>query len=578
MAGESLIEKLEYNEAKQIIKIPKIDENHRILENTTKKINDSLLTLETPEIELSQIRTEIFFLKPDFFKSPKNQKEKFLKANIELYIASFKKLCTEYNNFISEISKGLISLKNPSLELISEINKILTQFENTIKSLCAPIISKREGLNTIDESILTEDQKQELKLDKMSIDKEILDFLTESNKLNENYNKQFSQILSSITIIYNSINDIPKPIKDYQNELDDGISNLEVFLETITDENKDQNFDKDLKNLREFFNFLETTAKAIKTQTESKCKILDNQKNKRIESFSKIKIKVKENIAKLTMKAEKIKFDINKIREKYKQKKVELPKITLAEIIVEKVYNRIDETVEKEKEVFAVEPPKPAPLKLELDLLYLMDTTGSMEEYVNATKVGLIDIMEKIIKCCDEMVNINLGFIGYKDVAEINEGDYVDMDFTKEYYDIKDKISKIIVGGGDDTAEDVAFAFERALKKNWGKESIKFAVLICDAPCHGLKYHDPNLMDYYATGSPNRENIEKLVEKLCDKNVSLCCVSLSKNTDIMYNIFEKIYLKKKNDKCQFFLASIEDPKKLADVIIKNSSIAVKEFA
>ena len=578
MAGESLIEKLEYNEAKQIIKIPKIDENHRILENTTKKISDSLLTLETPEIELSQIRTEIFFLKPDFFKSPKNQKEKFLKANIELYIASFKKLCTEYNNFISEISKGLICLKNPSLELISEINKILTQFENTIKSLCAPIISKREGLNTIDESILTEEQKQELKLDKMSIDKEILDFLTESNKLNENYNKQFSQILSSITIIYNSINDIPKPIKDYQNELDDGISNLEVFLETITDENKDQNFDKDLKNLREFFNFLETTAKAIKTQTESKCKILDNQKNKRIESFSKIKIKVKENIAKLTMKAEKIKFDINKIREKYKQKKVELPKITLAEIIVEKVYNRIDETVEKEKEVFAVEPPKPAPLKLELDLLYLMDTTGSMEEYVNATKVGLIDIMEKIIKCCDEMVNINLGFIGYKDVAEINEGDYVDMDFTKEYYDIKDKISKIIVGGGDDTAEDVAFAFERALKKNWGKESIKFAVLICDAPCHGLKYHDPNLMDYYATGSPNRENIEKLVEKLCDKNVSLCCVSLSKNTDIMYNIFEKIYLKKKNDKCQFFLASIEDPKKLADVKIKNSSIAVKEFA
>ena len=578
MAGESLIEKLEYNEAKQIIKIPKIDENHRILENTTKKISDSLLTLETPEIELSQIRTEIFFLKPDFFKSPKNQKEKFLKANIELYIASFKKLCNEYNNFISEISKGLICLKNPSLELISEINKILTQFENTIKSLCAPIISKREGLNTIDESILTEDQKQELKLDKMSIDKEILDFLTESNKLNENYNKQFSQILSSITIIYNSINDIPKPIKDYQNELDDGISNLEVFLETITDENKDQNFDKDLKNLREFFNFLETTAKAIKTQTESKCKILDNQKNKRIESFSKIKIKVKENIAKLTMKAEKIKFDINKIREKYKQKKVELPKITLAEIIVEKVYNRIDETVEKEKEVFAVEPPKPAPLKLELDLLYLMDTTGSMEEYVNATKVGLIDIMEKIIKCCDEMVNINLGFIGYKDVAEINEGDYVDMDFTKEYYDIKDKISKIIVGGGDDTAEDVAFAFERALKKNWGKESIKFAVLICDAPCHGLKYHDPNLMDYYATGSPNRENIEKLVEKLCDKNVSLCCVNLSKNTDIMYNIFEKIYLKKKNDKCQFFLASIEDPKKLADVIIKNSSIAVKEFA
>ena len=135
MAGESLIEKLEYNEAKEMINLPKVDENHRLLEETTRKINDSLLTLETPEIELSPIRTEIFFLKPEFFKSPKGPKEKFLKTNIELYIASFKKLCVELNNFISDISKGLNSLQKPSLELISEINKIKYQFENTIKNL-----------------------------------------------------------------------------------------------------------------------------------------------------------------------------------------------------------------------------------------------------------------------------------------------------------------------------------------------------------------------------------------------------------------------------------------------------------
>lgn len=578
MAGESLIEKLEYNEAKEMINLPKVDENHRLLEETTRKINDSLLTLETPEIELSPIRTEIFFLKPEFFKSPKGPKEKFLKTNIELYIASFKKLCVELNNFISDISKGLNSLQKPSLELISEINKIKYQFENTIKNLCAPIISKRDGLNTIDESILSEAQRQELQLDKKEMDKEIYEFLVESARLNENYNKQFSQILNSITSIYNSINEIPNPIKEYQNQLDEGISQFEEILDTITDENKGQNFDIQLKNIREFFNALEKTAKVIKSKAQSKCKILDNQKNNRIASFSKIKTKVKENIAKLTMKAEKIKFDINKIREKYKQKKIELPKITLAEIIIQQVYNRIDETVEKEKKVFAVEPPKPSPLKLELDLLYLMDTTGSMEEYVNATKVGLIDIMEKIVKCCDDMVNINLGFIGYKDVAEINQGDYLDVNFTREYHEIKDKISKIIVGGGDDTAEDVAFAFKRALQKNWGKDSVKFVVLICDAPCHGLKYHDPNLLDDYATGSPNGKNIEDLVAKLCDKNVSLCCVRLKKDTDIMYNIFENIYKNKKNNKCQFFLASIEDPKKLADIIIQNSSIAVKEFA
>ena len=152
------------------------------------------------------------------------------------------------------------------------------------------------------------------------------------------------------------------------------------------------------------------------------------------------------------------------------------------------------------------------------------------------------------------------------------------MDFTRDHFNVKNEISKIIVGGGDDTAEDVAFAFEKAVEKKWGKNSIKFAVLICDAPCHGSKYHDPNLIDYYNTGVPNRENIEKLVAELCDKNVSLCCVELNKNTKIMYDIFEEIYNNKKNNKCQFFRASIEDPKKLADIIIKKSSFAVKEFA
>ena len=578
MPGKSLLDQLAYDEAKEIIKLAIVDANHKILEDTTKKITDSRITLETPEIDLNQMRTEIFFIKPDFFDSPNGEKQNFLKKSIELYISSFENLCINLNKFIIEISKGLNNLNKPSLELQSEINNILVKFEDTIKNLCAPLISKREGLNTIDESTLTEEQKQELKLDKMSIDREILDFSDESEKLNKNYFRQFSQMSKSINSIFDSINEIPNPIKEYQNQLEEGISKFEEFLENITDENKDKDFDKDLKNFREFFNALEQKAKDIKLESESKCKILDKQYKNRSDSFSQIKIKVKENIAKLTMKSEKIKFDINKIREKYKQKKIELPKISLAEIIIEQVYTQIDNAIEKEKEIFVVEPPKPDPVKLELDLLYLMDITGSMEGYVNATKVGLIDIMEKIIACCNDLVYINLGFIGYKDVDEIKKKDYVDMDFTRDHFNVKNEISKIIVGGGDDTAEDVAFAFEKAVEKKWGKNSIKFAVLICDAPCHGSKYHDPNLIDYYNTGVPKRENIEKLVAELCDKNVSLCCVELNKNTKIMYDIFEEIYNNKKNNKCQFFRASIEDPKKLADIIIKKSSFAVKEFA
>ena len=252
----------------------------------------------------------------------------------------------------------------------------------------------------------------------------------------------------------------------------------------------------------------------------------------------------------------------------------------LSEIIIDQIYNKIDETIEKEKNEFTifVEIPKPDPPKIELDLLYIMDTTGSMEDYVNATKVGLIDIMENIIKCCNEVVNINLGFIGYKDVAEIRENNYIDIDFTKDHFEVKEKIKKIVIGGGDDTAEDVAFAFERAVDKKWGKDSIKFAILVCDAPCHGLEYHDENLIDDYCCGVPNREKIENSVAKLVDMNVSLFCVKLKNYTDIMYKKIEDIYINKNNDKCQFFMAYLDDPKRLVDIIVKNSSFAVQNFA
>ena len=62
MPGKSLLDQLAYNEAKKIIKLAIVDANHKILEDTTKKITDSRITLETPEIDLNQMRTEIFFI------------------------------------------------------------------------------------------------------------------------------------------------------------------------------------------------------------------------------------------------------------------------------------------------------------------------------------------------------------------------------------------------------------------------------------------------------------------------------------------------------------------------------------
>ena len=143
------------------------------------------------------------------------------------------------------------------------------------------------------------------------IEEGIFKFCNEAEKLNKNYYKAFSQMLKSIEIICNAINDIPEPVQDLQNELEDGMSKFEEFLENITDENKDENFDNQLKEIRDFFKVIKKKAETIESNATKKCKILDGQYQSGNKLFENLKVRVKESIAKLEYESEKIKFDIN---------------------------------------------------------------------------------------------------------------------------------------------------------------------------------------------------------------------------------------------------------------------------
>ena len=66
MAGDNLIESLEYSDAKKMIQLPIIDENHKVLEDASRHMEDSVLICENPEIQLNQMRTEVFFF-PSWF-------------------------------------------------------------------------------------------------------------------------------------------------------------------------------------------------------------------------------------------------------------------------------------------------------------------------------------------------------------------------------------------------------------------------------------------------------------------------------------------------------------------------------
>ena len=310
MDGDNILDFLEYKDAKNMIQLPIVDANHKVLEEASRCVEDSALLCENPEIQLNEMRTEVFFLMPDFLVDPTDKDLKFLKKNIELNKINFENLCAQLNEFVKFISTSLNNLNSPSLELKKEINDIITKFENTIKSLCAPLISQTEGMNSIDTTVLTEEQKKELEIDKLSINQEINNFLDESNELNKNYHKLFSMILESIEIICDTINQIPIPVQELQNDVEERISKFEEFLESITEENKNKNFNNILLEIIKFFPTIQNKFEYIKSNAQNKCNILNDQYQKRNKSFHQTKIKVGESIEKLTYKAEKIKYNI----------------------------------------------------------------------------------------------------------------------------------------------------------------------------------------------------------------------------------------------------------------------------
>ena len=198
MPGKNEIEELDYKKAVILMDSKIIEKNHKLLDSTVANIEDSTLFCENPEIELVPMRSQIFYLMPDFLKKQNEPRLEELKKDIELYKREYENLCKQINDIVKESSDSLKGLIDPSNNLKSEISKIIKEFEKTIKNLCCPLISEQKGLETIDINKLNESQKDALIEDKLSITYKINEFKKESENLNKQYNKLFYQINQAV--------------------------------------------------------------------------------------------------------------------------------------------------------------------------------------------------------------------------------------------------------------------------------------------------------------------------------------------------------------------------------------------
>jgi len=142
---------------------------------------------------------------------------------------------------------------------------------------------------------------------------------------------------------------------------------------------------------------------------------------------------------------------------------------------------------------------------LEIELVFVMDLTRSMGPFVDATLAVMRSLSTQMGTNPDIRDHVRFGFVGFRDSEEIQGIEFNTRNFTPEL-ELMDEFLKTLETvkatevDSVDFEEDVFSGVNEAiLGTQWSRDSLKFIVLIGDAPSHPLGH------PWNASGKSERE-------------------------------------------------------------------------
>jgi hypothetical protein len=124
--------------------------------------------------------------------------------------------------------------------------------------------------------------------------------------------------------------------------------------------------------------------------------------------------------------------------------------------------------------------PQPVAVKHPVDVVFAVDTTGSMGGLIEGAKRTVWSIATHIRKT-DPDADVRIGLVAYRDIGD----DYVTREFalTGDLDAVFTELSGFHAAGGGDTPENVDAALDAALHKmQWRGDARKLVFLVGDAP------------------------------------------------------------------------------------------------
>lgn len=121
---------------------------------------------------------------------------------------------------------------------------------------------------------------------------------------------------------------------------------------------------------------------------------------------------------------------------------------------------------------------------VKLDVLFLVDATGSMGDEIERLKANMVGVAEKIAES-PSAPDVRFGLTSYRDTTD----DYVarTVDFTSDVGAFVESLRTLVADGGGDTPEALNEAFAAAVSEpRWrtDEDVVRLVFLIADAPPH----------------------------------------------------------------------------------------------
>lgn len=164
----------------------------------------------------------------------------------------------------------------------------------------------------------------------------------------------------------------------------------------------------------------------------------------------------------------------------------------------------------------------PERVRPELDVVFVLDSTGSMADEILAVKAHIRSIVEEI-RAGEPTPDLRIGIVTYRD-HEKEEREYLvkSFDLTSDVDAVLESLKSIKAAGGGDGPEAVVDGLHAATHGlEWRADAKKMVFLIGDAAPHGVGSSD----SHYRQGCPAGHTVEGEIEAAIDHGIVIYTIS-----------------------------------------------------